>query len=201
MAERAYGVGRGTRSFVLLVIEDGIGGGIVLQDELYTGWHGFGHEVGHTSIDFNGKLCECGLRGCVELFSSVPIILAAAQRKDPKVRTWKAFIDKAAARDSFCERLLAEQARALAVAAVNVINILELDGIVLTGDALYRGELLRAKIERFIAEHTINRGLRHVPVYLSTLGERPELMAAAGIATEKFFQGITTPEIPGGQRT
>lgn len=194
MAEKAYGVGRESRSFVLLVVEAGIGGGIVRRDELYSGWRGFGNEIGHTSIDLNGPRCDCGLRGCVEMFASVPKVLAAARKHDPRIRNWKTFIDKAAAHDPFCGRLLAEQARALGTAAVNVINILELDAVVLTGDILYRGEILRTHIERFIAENAINRWLRHLPVYLSTLGERPELRAAGCIAAEKFFQGTIDAE-------
>jgi len=87
--------------------------------------------------------------------------------------------------------------RALRTAAVNVINTLELDAVVLTGDVVYRGEILRASVERFIAENMINRRLMHLPVYLSTLGELPELMAASGIGAEKFFQGQVKPELLG----
>jgi predicted NBD/HSP70 family sugar kinase len=194
MAEKAYGVGRDTSSFLLLVVETGIGAGIVLKDQLYSGWRGFGNEIGHTSVDLNGPPCDCGQQGCVEIFASVQNIVAAATKHDATIRTWNAFVDRVMARDKFCGRLLAGQARALGTAAVNVINILEPDAVVLTGDVLYRGETLRASIERFIAATAINRALRHIPVYLSSLGERPELMAAAGIAAEKFFQGSVQPE-------
>ena len=193
MAEKTFGAGRESKSFVLLEVEAGIGSGIVSNNGLYSGWRGFGNEIGHTSIDMNGPLCDCGLRGCVEMYASVPRVLAKAQKRNARIQNWHALMDRAAAGDAFCQRLLREQARALGTAIVNVINVLELDAVVLTGDVLYRGELIRADVERFLNETAINRWLRHVPVFLSPLGERPELMAAAGIPAEKYFQGVAEP--------
>jgi predicted NBD/HSP70 family sugar kinase len=193
MAEKTFGAGRRFQSFLLLEIEAGIGSGIVLKDVLYTGWRGFGSETGHTSVDMNGPRCNCGLRGCVEMYASVPRVLAMARKKKPRIRDWRTFVDETMAGDALCRRLLKEQARALGTGIVNVVNVLELDAVVLTGDVLYRGEMLRAEIEGIVNETAINRWLRHVPVLLSPLGERPELMAAAGIAAEKFFQGSIEP--------
>jgi predicted NBD/HSP70 family sugar kinase len=199
MAEKTFGAGRQSKSFVLLEVEAGIGSGIVINDALYSGWRGFGNEIGHTSIDLNGPLCSCGLRGCMEMYASVPRVLAKArklakhEKKDARIHDWRTFMDRAVAGDLLCRHLLKEQAKALATAIVNVINVLELDAVVLTGDILYRGEMLRAHIERILNRTAINRRLRHVPVLLSPLGERPELMAAAGIPAEKFFQGLVEP--------
>jgi hypothetical protein len=70
-----------------------------------------------------------------------------------------------------------------------VLNVLELEAVVLTGDILCRGELLRSLIEQFVNQSAINRRLHRIPVYLSPLVERADLMAAAAIVTEAFFQG------------
>ncbi len=200
-AEKAYGVGRDFKSFVLLVVEDGIGGGIVLGENLFSGWRGFGDEIGHTSIHQDGPRCSCGLRGCVEIYSSVPNLLAGARKHHPGIGTWRDFMDLVSAGDRACERLLAQAVEALGTLTVNLLNVLEPDAVVLTGDVLYKGEGLRAEIERFVAETAINRRLRRVPVHLSPLGERPELRAAAEIATGKFFLGQIEPEVFGGAST
>jgi len=192
-AEKAFGIGRDCANFVLLVVEAGVGGGIVRGDEIYAGWRGFGNEIGHTSVDLYGPNCSCGLRGCVELYSAVPNVLAAARKQRRHISNWYEFIDLAEHGDTVCGALLTRQAEALGTALVNVLNVLELDAVVLTGDILYHGEMLRSKIERFIAEHAINRGLRQVRVSLSPLGERPELMAAASIVGEKYFAGQFDP--------
>lgn len=199
MAENTFGAGRESKSFVLLEVEAGIGSGIVCKGELYSGWRGFGNEIGHTSIDLNGPLCSCGLRGCVEMYAAVPRVLEKAkklahpQKKAARVADWRTFMDRAVAGDSVCQELLKEQARALGTAIVNVINVLELDAVVLTGDVLYHGEMLRHDIENMLNQTAINRWLRHIPVFLSPLGERPEMRAAAGIPAEKFFQGQLEP--------
>lgn len=195
MAERTFGAGQLYRSFVLLEVEAGIGSGIVSNDRPYSGWRGFGNEIGHTSIDMNGPRCSCGLRGCVEMYAAVPRLLAKARKKSSAVRNWQTFMDRAAGGDVHCRKLLKEQARALGTAVVNIINVLELDAVVLAGDVLYRGEMLRAEMEYMLANTAINRWLRHVPVLLSPLGEKSELAAAAGIPAEKFFQGSIKPTL------
>lgn len=194
MAEKAYGKGREFNSFLLLVVESGIGAGIYRGEERHTGWRGFGNEVGHTSINFEGPLCGCGLKGCVEVYASVPAVLGKARIRHTKLQHWSELIDLAHRGDTVCCRLIEEQARALSTAVVNVLNVFELDAVVLTGDILYRGEMLRSKIEQHVGETAINRGLRHIPVHLSTLGAHSALAAAAGIATERFFQGELEPD-------
>ncbi len=189
MAEKYHGIGRQCSNFVLLVIDTGIGGGIVRDDELFYGWHGFGSEIGHTSINYNGPMCNCGLRGCVELYASTPAVLRRARLHYPRLESWKALVDLAYGGDPTCRRLLHEQARAVATVLINVVNVLEPEAVVLTGDVLYRGEMFRATVEQHLHRGAINRGLRHVPVYLSTIREHYGLMAAAGIILERFFQG------------
>jgi predicted NBD/HSP70 family sugar kinase len=189
MAEKAYGAGRQFGSFVLLVVEGGIGAGIIRGEERHSGWRGFGNEVGHTSINYNGPRCSCGLRGCVEIYASDQSVLNRAQKAHPSLASWQDFVDLAYAGDPMCRRLMDDQARALATVLVNVLNVFELDAVVLTGTILYRGEMLRAAIEKYVNQTAITRHLHHVPVRLSTLGEHAELRAAAGIAIEKLVQG------------
>lgn len=187
IAEKNYGYGRHYSSFILLVIDVGIGAGIVRGDELFTGWHGLGSEIGHTSINYNGPLCGCGLRGCVELYASTPAVLRRAQEKHPRVDGWKALVDMASEGDAYCRRLIDEQARTIATALVNSLNILEPDAVVLSGDVLYRGEMLRAAIQKYIGLTAINRGFHRVAVHISEIREHYKLMGAAGLVTERFF--------------
>ena len=192
LAEKAYGKGTMLESFLLLVVESGIGAGIVRNQELYRGWDGFGSEVGHTSIDLQGPRCSCGLSGCLELYASVPALLTQARKERPRIRKWNQLVDLALEGDEVGQRLISDQAQAIGTALVSLLNVLELDAVILTGDILYRGELLRNAIEQFINQRAINRRLRHVPVFLSPLGPDCELIAAAAIIIEKYFLG----EIP-----
>lgn len=187
LAEKAYGAGREFDSFLLLSIRSGVGGGIVQQNELFRGWHGFGSEIGHASVDLNGPRCGCGLKGCLELYASIPAVLASV--KDAGVSTWPEFIARVNSGDPVCKAAADRQAAAVGTAVVSILNVMELDAVVLTGEILRGGETLRAAVEEFVNSAAINRRLRHIPVQLSRFDEDAGSRAAAAIVTEKFFQG------------
>ena len=70
LAEARFGAGRGVRNMVLLTLGTGIGGGIIINHKLFTGTFGMAAELGHIIVETNGLQCNCGLRGCVERYSS-----------------------------------------------------------------------------------------------------------------------------------
>lgn len=72
--ESRFGAGRGARNMVMLTIGTGIGGGIVVEDDLYLGSKGWGGEVGHITVELHGPRCACGNYGCVESLASGPAI-------------------------------------------------------------------------------------------------------------------------------
>src|SRR5205085_3479698 len=70
LGEWLFGAGRGARSLVVLALGTGVGGGIVLGGVLHRGHGGFGGELGHVPIDFDGRSCICGGRGCLKAYVS-----------------------------------------------------------------------------------------------------------------------------------
>jgi glucokinase len=74
--EWMFGAGRGVDTMACFTIGTGIGGGLVIDGKLYLGIGGTGGELGHQTIDFNGPVCGCGNRGCLEAFASGPAIAA-----------------------------------------------------------------------------------------------------------------------------
>lgn len=68
MGEWQYGAGKGFQDIVCLFIGTGIGGGVVSRGNLLSGCSNTFGEVGHMTIDFNGPLCTCGKKGCLEAF-------------------------------------------------------------------------------------------------------------------------------------
>jgi len=69
MGEMVFGAARGYRHILCLMIGTGIGGGLILDGQLYRGWRGSAGELGHFIIDEHGPLCNCGARGCLEVFT------------------------------------------------------------------------------------------------------------------------------------
>lgn len=70
LAEAKAGVGKGCTDLVMLTLGTGIGGGIVINSKLYSGFNYTGAELGHTVIEFGGKPCSCGRKGCFEAYCS-----------------------------------------------------------------------------------------------------------------------------------
>ncbi|MCR4438216.1 MAG: ROK family protein [bacterium] len=72
LAEVTVGAAKGCRHVVCLTVGTGIGGGLYLNGEIYRGNHFAGAELGHTLVEFNGRPCPCGGRGCLEQYASAP---------------------------------------------------------------------------------------------------------------------------------
>jgi glucokinase len=74
--EWLFGAGRGVDTLAVFAIGTGIGGGLVINGQLHMGIGGTGGELGHMTIDYNGPVCGCGNRGCLEAYASGPAIAA-----------------------------------------------------------------------------------------------------------------------------
>lgn len=117
-----FGAGRGAGRLIGLTLGPGIGGGIVLGGEVYRRASDAAAEVGHMSVDYAGRSCACGSRGCVEAYASGPAIAAraaegitggadstlAAAADDPEGITAEAVCRTAAAGDRHAILLLDE---------------------------------------------------------------------------------------------
>lgn len=79
LGEKLYGAGQEASDLVYVSAGIGIGTGIVLNGELYKGTSGFSGEIGHTSIEVNGKKCRCGNKGCWELYASEHALMHQAK--------------------------------------------------------------------------------------------------------------------------
>ena len=75
LGEYAAGAGKGSQSMVAITLGTGVGGGAVLNGKLYTGFNYAGMEVGHFVIEYGGRLCTCGRKGCFEAYCSATALI------------------------------------------------------------------------------------------------------------------------------
>ncbi len=161
LGEWWQGAARGARFVVGLTIGTGVGGGIVLDGRLYHGVHDVAGEIGHTSIDLNGRRCKCGNYGCIEAYASGPAIAAravegleagATSRLADYVHGDLAALDAEvvyqASRegDEFAQEVVRDTARFLGATVANVVNILNPDVVVICGGVTQAGEQLFAPL-------------------------------------------------------
>lgn len=81
LGEAKAGAARGSRNSVMITLGTGVGGGIIIDGKIYSGSNGAAGELGHIVIDYNGRQCTCGRRGCWEAYSSATALSAVTKEK------------------------------------------------------------------------------------------------------------------------
>ena len=190
------GAGRGSDRLIGLTLGTGIGGGVILGGEVYHGASDAAGEVGHMCVDFDGRLCACGSRGCVEAYASGPAIaaravegiangarsiLAAHARSDPDAVTAEAVCNAAAAGDDYAARILDEAARILAAAVANLVNLLNPDVIVIGGGVAAAGDLLFGPLRDEVHRRTFRSARDACRIVPAGLPATAGIIGAAGL--------------------
>lgn len=79
IGEMTYGAARGMKDFLVITLGTGVGSGVVVNGQLVYGHDGFAGELGHTTIRRDGRLCGCGLKGCLETYTSATGVARTAK--------------------------------------------------------------------------------------------------------------------------
>lgn len=144
LAEWKMGALQGCKTAVLLTLGTGVGGGLILNGELFRGGMGHGIEPGHMRLLGEGPLCTCGNRGCLETVCS-------AQFFERQGLSAEAVFEKARAGDPDARRQIDRYTDFLADGLVSIAMLLDPEIIALGGGISQAGRLLfdplRAKVE------------------------------------------------------
>jgi glucokinase len=157
LGEWWLGAGRGTRNMVGLTIGTGIGGGLILDGKLYHGASDVAGEIGHTTIETQGRHCACGNYGCLEAYASGPAIAARAREAlmhdgasslrervggDLATLTAQTVYEAADAGDLLALEVVRDTARFLGAGVANLLNVFNPEIVVLAGGVTAAGDNL-----------------------------------------------------------
>jgi glucokinase len=197
LAEQLYGAGRGADDIVLLTIGTGIGGGLILNGEVYRGATGAGAELGHVVIDINGPPCQgnCPGRGCLEALASGTALgregLAAAESDSDSVLAAMLAEGQRIDGKAVTEAALGGDPTAIAVfdligtrlgsGLVTFANIFEPRMIVVGGGVMAAGDLLLDPARRVLRSRAL-RPMNEIPVVAAELGPDAGMIGAAAMA-------------------
>jgi len=196
LAEHLYGAARGAADVVMLTIGTGIGGGLVLNGEVYRGSSGAAAELGHIVIVEDGLPCQgsCPNHGCVETYASGTAIARegrAAAEREPDSALGKALADGpiegktvtelAMNGDELASGVISEAGRHLGVALASLANIFDPDVFVIGGGVSAVGDLLLDPARRELESRAL-RPQNKTPVKLAELGPGAGLIGAAAMA-------------------
>lgn len=171
----------GSEDFLLLLVDSGVGSGVISGGKVLKGAGYFTGELGHTSIDFRGRPCSCGNIGCLEAYAATENLLQGSS-----FRTWKQLID-ALPEDPEAETLLKLEAEYLAAGIVNLTHTVSVDTVLLAGDIHYGAALLAPRIEERVRMLTMRRSILPIRVVPSCTGPDTKLCAAGDVAFGRFL--------------
>ena len=202
LGEHLYGAGRGTREMLMLTLGTGVGGGIICGGRPYRGHSGSAGELGHITIDANGRQCpaDCPNRGCLEAYVAGPAMAAAAvaeaqaQPASPLGRALLAgevvdarlLVRLAEGGDVGAVGVLARLGRYLGIGLTTLVNIFNPELIVVGGGAAAAGELLLEPARRELAARALRPARDEVRIVAAVLGPDAGFIGAAALALSEL---------------
>ena len=204
VAERWWGAGRGGEDLAYIKLGTGVGGGHILNGEIYRGAHGIAGELSHLSLGSDGPPCVCGQRGClVRHLGADALREKASARRAEFPATLLASADfsladltrAAHAGDALALSLARDAARDLGAALVSLLNLLNPEIVVLGGQLALLGDLLLEPTRAYVRQRTLWPVVGETPIVISGLGQRG---IALGAATALLAELLKAPELMPG---
>ena len=166
LGEWWVGAARGARNAIGITIGTGIGGGLILEGKLYHGASDVAGEIGHTTIDTEGRRCKCGNYGCLEAYASGPNIAIRAIEEieagavsrlpgyvggDLKQITAQTVYLAAQEGDELALEVVNDTAKFLGVGIGNLLNVFNPEVVVVCGGVTLAGDHLFEPLRREVA--------------------------------------------------
>jgi predicted NBD/HSP70 family sugar kinase len=177
------------RDFILVLVAEGVGTGIIFDGQVYRGQRGAAGEFGHMVIGRGAPVpCSCGSDDCWEAFSSERAAIARyVKLSGASNRTsFIEVVDRALGGEASAKEALVETARQLGVGISNLIIGFSPEAVVVGGEIARAWDLIENALTETI-EHSVRRGLPSARILPSTLGEKPTLRGALSLVLASKF--------------
>lgn len=195
LGENLFGSTKGADNSVFLTLGTGIGGGIIINKEIYRGSHVAGSEIGHMIIGENFYDCNCGNNGCFETFSSATAIIKYVQHriKEDEFKTSileiaenkaeninaKIIFDAAEKGDTLALEAVDRMCKYLAIGIINIYNILDPDIIALGGGVSKAGSFFVEQVKKKVSGMIFTSDVKYGEIVLASLGNNAGIIGSA----------------------
>lgn len=197
-----FGVGKKYKNIVFITLGTGVGSGLFINGEIYSGNEGKGAELGHTIIEMDGRQCSCGRKGCLEAYASASALCrdaVSAMKKHPESLLWTLcpnpdemnarFIFEADEKgDPVGKRLLEDYFHYLGEGCINFINIFRPEAMIFAGGLTKQGAKFSNRVLDYLKKQDYGYGgpiSPKVDVLVSELGSDAGIYGAAALAFQK----------------
>lgn len=186
-AEVLFGAGKNVQDFIFLGITKGIGSGFVSDGKVFHNKMGMASELGHISIDRNGRRCACGNRGCLEVYACVDVMEEKLRKVTGENHTYQEFCKMKKRRD--VDKVIREMIDDVAVAIVSGINILHPQLVILGNECMEWDDRYVYLLEEKVNEEKFTQNYGRVPIRKAYFGKDSQLLGAAANVLYKVFSG------------
>lgn len=192
LGEQWRGAGKGIGSMILLTLGTGVGGGIVLNKQIWHGADGMAGEVGHMTIIPDGRQCGCGNAGCLEMYASARGIVQSyrdaggASETGIQSEITSAQVYQAASEGNACAvKVMQDMGRILGIGIANLINIFNPEMVVIGGGVKDAWPLFIDSTRAEIRKRAFEVPAARTEIVPSKLGDDAGMVGAAAAALQK----------------
>jgi glucokinase len=199
------GAGRDVDTLVGFTLGTGIGGGIVLNGEIYHGASDAAGEIGHMTIDSTGRKCNCGNYGCLEAYASGPAIAARARegieagaetvmtgmvKGNLQAITAATVYEAAVSGDAYANEVMKDTARFLGTGIANIINILNPQMVVISGGVTRAGDHLFEPLRAEVRRRAFRSAEEHCRIVAAEMPDRAGVVGAAAVFKRETYGSV-----------
>jgi len=200
LGEYVYGAGRGYQNIVYITVSTGIGGGIIINGEIFHGVSAGAGELGHTIVQPDGIRCNCGSVGCLEtICAGIHIARRARERLaggEPSIMnemaanfddvTAETVVEAVRRKDKLAIEIWDETCRVLAIGIANIITLLAPEAVVIGGGIAAAGDLLFAPLRRLLPEFVSMIPAEKINILPAELGHESGVCGALVLAKKAY---------------
>ncbi len=195
--EATYGAAKGYKDSLFITIGTGVGGGIIIDNKIYSGFNFSGAELGHVVIVKDGDECPCGRKGCMEAYASATGLIKITKRimlenkdsimwkicdGDIEKVNGKTCFDGMLENDKAAKEVFDEYMGYLACGIVNFINIFQPEVLSIGGGICKQGEVLLAPLREIVEREQYSRySDKKTIIKAATLGNDAGIIGAASL--------------------
>jgi glucokinase len=176
----------------MITLGTGVGGGIIIDRKIYSGFNHIGGELGHMVIEYDGVQCGCGRKGCWEAYSSATGLIrmtGEAMDEHPESKLWEICTrDNVSGRSAFQAEAMGDKTAAevvrkyceyLACGLTNIVNIFQPEVLCVGGAISKEGEYLLAPVRKFVERERYTRYCEQTELKIAALGNDAGIIGAA----------------------
>ncbi len=200
VGELWQGAGRGVSTMLAVTLGTGVGGGIILNGELWTGADGTAGEIGHICVETNGAKCGCGSNGCLEMYASATALVRLARQLgsefsatsvplDARLNS-KVLYEHGLAGDSLALEVFRVMGTYLGVGLASLINILNPELIIIGGGAASGWDLFISHAKETITKRAFATPAERARIVRAERGDDAGILGAAYLMLYQYAPGL-----------